>query len=169
MSEGGEIACPPPVQFRAAGDVLAARIASIPPFVRKQKYTGRRLDGIKYEKKVQAHLSLTDENYIPGFWLHFLSAGQWKWCQPDGIRFDLDSGRITVVEVKYRHTSDAWWQTKKLYYPVLRAIFPESLWSFDFCEVVKWFDPSIKFPEEIRLTDDPFRKSDKFKVHIWKP
>ena len=74
------------------------------------------------------------------------------------------------MEIKYQHTSDAWWQVMKLYYPVLRNVFPEDLWYYRMCEVVKWFDPAIRFPTETRLTPDPAELHDgDFGVHIWKP
>lgn len=161
--------CPPPPRLTPPSSVQAAVIASMPKFAIHKKYTGKRLKGVQYEAKVQDYLSLLDANYIPGFWINFLSEGLWRYCQPDGIHLDIEKGIITIVEVKYQHTSDAWWQTKKLYLPVLEKLFPASLWRFQFCEVVKWFDVSTKFPEEIKLVSNPFQDSDIFKVHIWRP
>lgn len=161
--------CPPPTSFRPANNVQAAYITSSPPYARRRVYTGRRLQGVKYEKKVHEYLLAIDEEYIPGPWIKFFAEGKWRYCQPDGFRISLSEGRITLVEIKYQHTSDAWWQLKYLYEPVLRKLFPEDLWEFDFVEIVKWFDPLTRFPCETHLVADPFRKSEDFKVHIWKP
>lgn len=160
---------PPPEAFRPAGRVLSASFAR-PPALRQRRYTGRRLEGIRYEKKVHAYLELLHGDfYIPSPWLRFFSDGKWRWCQPDGLLFDFQRGVITIVEVKYQHTSDAWWQVRELYAPVLRAIFPERLWAFEACEVVKWYDPETKFPERTVLAQDVGMKHPAFKIHIYHP
>jgi hypothetical protein len=68
--------------------------------------------------------------------------------------------------VKYNHTSDAWAQLKLLYLPVLQAIFPAKLWQFDCCEVVKWYDPAVVYPEPVVLAHDITMRHQAFKVHI---
>lgn len=165
----------PPEAFRPAGLVLSASFAR-PPHLRKKRYTGRRLEGIRYERKVQDYLStFYGDRYLASPWLRFYPRAQgdeparWRWCQPDGLLIDLAKGRITIVEVKYQHTSDAWWQVKHLYLPVLKKMFPESWWEFDFCEVVKWYDPSTLFPEKTVLAQEVSMKHPNFKVHIWRP
>lgn len=103
-------------------------------------------------------------------WFRFRSAGAERWCQPDGILFRFLDRQITIVEIKLQHTSDAWWQVKHLYYPVLSKAFPEGLWSFNFCEIVKWYDPAVAFPERHHLAGDPLAIGvGKFGVHILKP
>lgn len=159
----------PPAEFKPAGRVLAAGF-SHPPFLRRRRYTGRRAEGVRYEKKVQAYLLSTyAEKYVDSPWLRFYSGGKWRWCQPDAVMFDVPRGVITIIEIKYQHTADAWWQVKQLYYPVLRVLFPERLWSFEFCEVVKWYDPSVPFPERVVLAQDVSMPHPAFKVHIWHP
>lgn len=160
---------PAPASFRPAGRVLSAQFCAAPA-LRRKRYTGRRLAGVQYEKKVHAYLdSLYGFRYIPNPWLKFFADGKWRWCQPDGLLFDLARGRITVVEVKYQHTSDAWWQLRHLYEPVLSAIFPARLWAFDLCEVVKWYDPETAFPEKTVLAAEPAMLHPAFKIHIWRP
>ncbi len=159
----------PPAKFVPSTGAEEAHIIKIPQFVQHRKYTGRRLEGIKYERKVHAAFLRLYPEYVPGFWLTFLLNGVWKYCQPDGVHFNFELGIITIIEVKYQHTSNAWWQTTQLYFPVLRLLFPEPLWQFQFCEVVKWYDPSVSFPVPIKLSDSPFKPNDKFKVYIWRP
>lgn len=161
----------PPVGFNPAGAVQQAWVSPIPPqFMRQRRYTGARAAGVRYEKRVHAHLlDQFPTTYLPSPWLRFLSGGRWRWCQPDGLIFDLDNGRIIVVEVKYSHTSDAWWQVKHLYLPVLKRCFPEHLWTYEACEVVRWFDPMTVFPEPLEMAAQIDQHGDKFRVHIWKP
>ena len=159
----------PPAEFKPAGRVLAAGF-SYPPFLRRRRYTGRRAEGVRYEKKVQAYLLSTyAEKYVDSPWLRFYSGGKWRWCQPDGLLIDLPAGTITIVEVKYQHTPDAWWQVRQLYQPVLQVLFPERLWTFHACEVVKWYDPAVLFPERVVLAQDVGMYHPSFKVHIWHP
>lgn len=165
--------CPAPLAFHPAGNVVFAELAGKnPPFIRQRRYSGRRAEGVRYERKVQKMLlEAFPETYVPSPWLRFRSEDSEKarWCQPDGLIINFETGIINIVEVKYSHTSDAWWQTRKLYAPVLRAIFPAALWCFQFCEIVKWYDPAIAFPEAVELAAEPDKRSDRFKVHIYKP
>ena len=161
----------PPVAFNAAGVVQQAFVSPAPPpFLRQRRYTGARAAGLRYEKRVHEHLlDLFPTTYLPSPWLRFLAGGRWRWCQPDGLIFDLDNGRIVVVEVKYSHTSAAWWQVRHLYLPVLRKCFPEGLWAFEACEVVRWFDPATVFPEPVEMAAQVDQHGSRFRVHIWKP
>lgn len=92
------------------------------------------------------------------------------YCQPDGLDFDFDKGLITIVEFKLQHTSNAWWQTRELYEPVVRKIFPSSLWEIAIVEIVKWFDPDAAFPERYNFVKDlsfSTVKPNEFHLHIW--
>lgn len=160
---------PAPASFRPAGRVLAASL-SFPPAIRKKRYTGRRLEGVRYEKKVHEHMELLyGDRYVPNPWLKFFSEGKWRWCQPDALLLDVARGRLTIVEVKYQHTSDAWWQVRQLYQPVLEQIFPRNLWEYDACEIVKWYDPATLFPERTVLAQEVCMRHPAFKIHIWRP
>lgn len=160
---------PAPSSFRPAGRVLSAAFC-LPPAIRKKRYTGRRLAGIRYERKVHEYLELLyGDKYVASPWLRFYTEAGWRWCQPDGLVVDAARGRITIVEVKYQHTSDAWWQVRHLYQPVLEKMFPPSLWELDACEVVKWYDPATLFPEKVVLAQDVHMHHPSFKVHIWRP
>jgi hypothetical protein len=140
--------------------------------VRNVRRTGRRAAGIRYEQRVQDHFTeLFDGFYVPGPWFCFGEAGRAnpRWCQPDGLLFQPRHQLITILEIKYQHTPDAWWQLKTLYYPILAVAFPPNLWRFAFCEVVKWHDPAVAFPEPYRLTPSPAALSPgAFGVHIIK-
>jgi len=166
---------PAPKGFTSATQVSWARLAQAPHFAhRPHRRTGRRLAGVKYENQVQEMLlAAHGASYLPSPWLQFSTPQGLKWCQPDGLLFDLDHGAITIVEVKYQHTTDAWWQLRRLYEPVLQKIFPSHLWQFHTLELVKWYDQAILWPEPLRLVANPTEaKSLPFNttgVHIWKP
>lgn len=93
-----------------------------------------------------------------------------RWCQPDGLLFLPYIGQITIVECKLQHTSDAYWQLRWLYLPVIAKAFPATEWNYGVCEVVKWYDPAVHFPERVKLRKDVrSTKPNEFGVHIWKP
>lgn len=141
-----------------------------PPFRRDGAKKGAKGRGIRYEKRVQEYL-LNDfaPMYVPAPWLHFRErfSDSFRWCQPDGLLIDAWKGVITIVEIKYNHTADAWWQLNHLYKPVLSALFPPELWRLEVCEIVKWYDPATVFPEPVRLVNNPLKESTSFRVHIF--
>lgn len=166
--------CPPPRNFRPAGGVRQAICsATPPPFIsREPRYTGRRALGKAYESRVHEYLAdRFADQYIPAQWLKFLDAhGVVRWCQPDGLIVDPVLGGICIVEVKYQHTSDAWWQLRELYLPVVSAAFGPRDWVYTTCEVVKWYDPATAFPERVTMVKSPLMtKPREFGLHIWKP
>lgn len=166
---------PKPNNFRAPGIVDWAKLTGASPhFPTQHKRTGRRLQGVKYEAKVQEMLiAKFTGNYLPSPWLYFKGSSGVHWCQPDGLLFDVQNGIITIIEVKYQHTTDAWWQVRRLYEPVLREIFSEMLWDFRMLEIVKWYDPDVRWPEPLRLVSEVEHAAnldfDTTGVHIWKP
>ena len=168
------LAPPMPQGFRPSGSVESAHFTTAtPPFLRTYKRRGRKADGIRYEKRVHQYLERKfGWMYLASPWLRFLSSGEtkWRWCQPDGLIIDPLGGRITLVEVKFQHTSDAWWQTRELYLPVLKAIMPTTLWTYSVVEVTRWYDPAVRVPDKVVLTEDlSHLKEREFGVHIWRP
>lgn len=160
---------PKPEKFTPARDILTAAF-SLPPELKKRRYTGRRLQGIRYERAVHEHLQWRyGQWYLASPWIKFFADGRWRWCQPDGLLFQPELGKITIVEIKYQHTIDAWWQIRHLYQPVLEFMMPPALWKYEVCEIVKWYDPAITFPERIVLANEVDMPHPQFKVHIWKP
>lgn len=159
----------PPQGFRPAGLVERATFC-LPPPIHKMRYTGSRLLGVKYEAKVQEYLQgRYGERYVPNPWMVYYVGGQRRWCQPDGLLFNWKRRAITIVEVKYQHTSQAWWQVMKLYLPVLQAAFPPALWEYYACEVVKWYDAATGFPVlPVLAPEVEMLRPNTFTVHIWK-
>lgn len=150
-----------------------ARLATAPPAfaANRPRRKGRRALGIRYERRVHEHFdALLGPAYLPSPWFQFASADEarMQWCQPDALYFDLEAGRITIVEVKYQHTVDAWWQLHR-YLPVVREVFGPDF-QYALCEVVKWYDCAVVFPEPVRLLPElSLARPDGFHVHIYKP
>lgn len=164
--------CPPPRNFRPAGRLREVRLElRTPGFVKPRKVSGVRAAGISYERKCQAMLmEAFPLNYVQGPWFSFFIEGQHKlqYCQPDGLLIDIKQGLITIVEIKLRHTTDAWWQTRHLYVPVVGKLFGDKMWKYSIIEVVKWFDPDVVFPEKFQmLRDISHTRPGEFGVHIW--
>ena len=166
--------CPPPRNFTPAGYVEHPRLElQQPQFIKLHRVKGARAAGMAYERKVQRYLLDTfPHHYVASPWFTFISNGgaKRKWCQPDGLLIDIRNGLITIVEVKLRHTSDAWWQTRQLYLPVLQRLFGTLMWKYNILEIVRWYDADTLFPERYKLAAEigglPVGK---FGVHIWKP
>lgn len=148
---------PPPSQFKPAGDLLWARFAKTgPKFYVRHRISVRQKMGIKFEEMLQWRLSDKHWNYVPRPWLQFMRKGEGRLqhCQPDGLMIDVSTGTVTVVEMKLAHTTDAWWQMRQLYVPVLRHMFPPTRWQYRCVTIVRFFDPTIQFPEPLLVIDD---------------
>ncbi len=165
--------CPPPTRHRGAEDVTWARLSYPPGFVASRRRTRSRtfLAGLAFEKQVRLSLAAAfPTQLIPSPWFTFRTADaptRLRWCQPDALLLDIRRSRITIVEVKLRHTADAWWQLRRLYEPVVRAAFGAA-WGCSACEVVKYFDPATAFPEAFEFVDDLGTiHPAQFAVHIW--
>ena len=166
--------CPPPRRFRPAGEVTFAEFISPPPFVVPRRTKNKaRADGIRYEKKAHRYLEEAYEDQcVIAPWIRFHSHGQAKslYCQPDALILDIRKGTITIIEIKLKHTSDAWWQVRRLYLPLVQCIFGED-WEYIAVEVAKWFDPHTKFPERFEFIDNardfPTAAPSTFHLHLW--
>jgi hypothetical protein len=125
--------------------------------------------GVRYEEKVHRRLLATwgFENYFPSQWFAFGDGRKVYYFQTDGLLLLSNPLRLAVVEVKYQHTPDAYWQLEEYYRPLLAMAFAKSGRQLVTVEVCKWFDPATSFPRPVRLIDslDRLRPSD-FNVHI---
>ena len=123
-----------------------------PDFVRRGSRAGAKGRGIRYEERTQSVLDrLYAERYVPGPWIHFSADDTSpRWCQPDGLLFDIDRGEIVIVEIKYNHTAIAYWKLFNLYQPVVSAIFGTQ-WTYICAEVVKWYDRAVYGPRDVTL------------------
>lgn len=143
------------------------KLIKSPPFTLNNKHTQREKLGIRYEKKVHQVLNERFElRYFPQIWFCYKAGEKLRYCQTDGLLVDIDKKKITIIEVKYSHTSDAFWQMENVYYPVVKRLFGDS-WQVCTVEVVKWYDPAVSCPRKAvlreRLEDVKFGE---FAVHI---
>ena len=142
----------PPEKFRPANDVKwAKQLEGKPGFITRGRARGRFAVGIRYEKSGQEWLELAalrrKLHYDNGPWFEFGTDTGKRWCQPDALVVDKARKQILIVEFKYQHTSDAWFQLRQLYLPVVKAAYPG--WTFGLVEVVHYFDPSTLWPERV--------------------
>ncbi len=136
----------------ASGLTYADLFFGEPSFIDRQgQATGAQAHGIRYERKVQRHLStLCAGSYVPAPWFRYslYHHPHWKYCQPDGLIFDFNRSLIIIVEIKLSHTLTAWTQVRNLYEPVVRRIFGPD-WQYAALEVVNTYDSSTWFPERL--------------------
>lgn len=168
----------PPQRFRPCDlrDIIRAEfMLEGPPVSRTpRRFRGAKAAGMRYDRFATARLQ---ERYagvhdacalMQHPWIRFQHRTDGiRWAQPDGVLFNLQVGRITILEFKLKHTADAWWQLRHLYEPLIRFMFGEQLWHYACCEVVRWHDPSVKVPERVVFSDDPGRLfANAYGVHI---
>ena len=151
--------CPAPNNFRSAGSVHKARfVCETPQFADTPVPSrGSFANGARYEARAQAHLLANyPDNYVPSPWIQFATQTGLRYCQPDGLFFDLPRAQLTIIEIKLKHTARAWWQLQRLYLPVVKEIFPAHCWHYSLLEVCCWLDPSEPFPTTYDLIDEPY-------------
>jgi hypothetical protein len=138
-----------PKGFIPAGNVTDSRLSNTPPpFLSTRKATGARAAGLRYERRVHENLlELHAEQYLPAPWFIFRSDNGPRWCQPDGILININTGYLIVIEIKHSITDRAWWWLNELYVPVVRKAFGPN-WRIATSTVVKWFDPAVLLPEK---------------------
>lgn len=139
-----------------------------PPFDLRSPTSQRAKQGVRYERKVhQRLLSRWGLDYFPSPWFAFGDGRKVFYFQPDGLLFVPDPLRVVVVEVKYQHTPDAYWQLEQYYLPLLRLFFARSGRQLAAVEVCKWYDPATVFPRQVRLLERlELAQSGDFGVHI---
>ena len=147
----------PPRGFRPAEGVRSAWSVGDGPFGRTPQPSKRRTAaqnaGLRYERKVKKLLGDTfGPEFRPGQWLRFFERSETtpRFCQVDGLL--VRGNRAIIFECKYTFTSDAWFQLRQLYEPVVRKAFYADV--VGLCVVCRVFDPAIAFPEETELLFD---------------
>jgi len=140
------------------------------PFRPVQARGAAQKRGVNYEKKVSHRLiELYALEYIPSVWFVYGESGRTRYCQVDGLLILNKTRDLILVECKYSHTPDAYWQCENLYLPVLRAWLGNAneYWSISVCEIVKWYDPHTQFPTRPRLVERlELVRPHEFNVHI---
>jgi hypothetical protein len=87
---------------------------------------GAKRAGLRFEHRFAAYMVAKhgEENVSHGPWIAYEDKKGLGWCQPDVVWHDTDNERIVVFECKLTATGRAVSQLASIYYPVLRAIYP---------------------------------------------
>lgn len=138
--------------INSAWQVEGSPHANVP--ARKKSVAQRA--GLAYQKKVGGHLRscIWPRYVVDGPWFAFSDRTPGRhYCQPDFLIMDYTKGaqEILIVEVKLRWTSDAWWQLRRLYEPVVGRANSGAAISV-LC-ITKSFDPAVRCEEEVALID----------------
>ena len=152
----------------------AAFAGRAPAFTyRRRKPTAAQLAGLRFEKEALSFLCSSFPGlFVPRPWFRYMVTGEndVRWCQPDGLLFSPRTGLITIVEVKIRHTNDAWRKLSGLYSAVTGAIFPPHLWQIALCEFTRMYDCAVACQEQPRLHAQVSEvRPGEFGVVTWKP
>jgi hypothetical protein len=166
---GVSVWVPPPPRFRApVGEVRNVRL-KVTGVSTQRGNTPAKHAGILYERKAQDHLQELWPHYQRSPTLHFVDDGGARTCIPDGLLLWED--RAIIFEIKSQHMPEAWWQLRRLYQPVVEALYPAAY--VQLIEVVRSFDVAMPFPTSITLIHDiaGFVKLPItcFGVYIWRP
>lgn len=130
--------------------------------------------GLRYEAKVQKYFSDTfGYEYLPGPWFEYSVQDRPRvinYAQPDGLLIQPKRGVVTVVEIKYNHCPESYFQLVDKYLPLVRQFFGSDIWEFPLVTVVKWYDRDTSYPASIRLRDSIENCStSEIGVHICRP
>lgn len=163
-----------PREFKPARGVKWVKLLNgQPEFIKRERLIGARAQGMRYEKKaldkIEVLSAARGAYCLRSPWIEFQDDSGKRWCQPDCLVMNQADSTGVIIEVKYRHTSDAWFQLWHLYMPVMQKLFPQCRWGC--VEMVKWYDPAVSFPEQPRMTTSPLVVPDisRTAVHIWNP
>ena len=162
---------PPPPQFvkLPQGEIHSAGFCEAPPQLGKRsRSSGVQKAGLAYEKKLDAFLrnSYPPASMVSHPWLWYIDgSGVRRYCQPDFLLYH--PSYIVVAEAKLRWTSDAWWQLRRMYLPVLRLVYAQELRPLVIC---RSYDPAVQISEPVRLCDGTQDcTADAFNVFVWRP
>lgn len=145
-----------PVHF--ADRVLQARIefasSAILPRRVAAKQTESTKRGLRFEARVTAALhSAFPARFVSQLPFSFQTNSKRGRAIPDGILLSQRERAACIIEIKARHTSDAWWQLERFYAPIIREALP----GFRICllEICGVYDPAVKLPKAAALLERP--------------
>lgn len=141
---------------RRAGNVSSATLlwgqAGFEPGGPQRGKSAAQNEGLRFERKVSRELCSRFPFFLQQVPFRFTSDFVTEKCILDGMIFraeGLAERELCLVEIKRRHTADAWFQLRYLYHPVVQRAFPG--WRVRLLEVCKQFEASVALPEPYRL------------------
>lgn len=158
---------------RRAGTVSSASLlwdrAGLPGAGPARGKTAAQNAGLRYEAKVLSRLWSEFGGFLSQVPFRFTSDFVSEKCILDGIIFRPEMRELVLVEVKSRHTADAWFQLRYLYHPVVSVVFPG--WGIRLLEICKSYEPGVKLPEPYVLhksVEEFLEKGAAFGVVCWR-
>lgn len=147
---GPPVQVPAPPHFRAI--VLPVKEAALGNWTRSSTgVSAAQKSGLRYEKKI--HIALRERYgfmYHESQAIHYVDNSGGGTCIPDGI-IKLPTC-IVVVEVKSQHMPESWWQLRKKYEPIVRAVWPgEDILLLEICRSL---DIDMPYPEKFTIVED---------------
>lgn len=151
-------------------ELLWAELSPVGPFGlhTAPPQTAAQAAGLRYERKANGRLTAMYPLYGGAQWINFRmkNSSRLRWAQPDGMLLNFSTGLLTIIEIKIRHTESAWWSLRYLYEPLCEKLFPS--WRIACCEMCRWFDPVVPWPEPYRRVAEPaLLRAGEIGVHIW--
>lgn len=139
--------CPKPEWLKLAHQPSSVVMGNVSEaFPARMASTEARKAGLRYEKKVREYLAEELPGIRLGLWWHWNDLMGVRKGQVDGFWLSPDRDKATILEIKSSHTSDAWWQLRKLYEPVVGAFLGPRV-TVQVVEVCPFLDPMVAFPE----------------------
>ena len=138
-----------------ASPVSSARLLwGEPPFRSSGGRTYAQKAGLRYEAKVLDYLRQKFPTTLVSPWIEYGHHEPYSClCQPDAIIINQPQRLITIAEVKYTHTLQAYKQLKLKYLPVCENIFRAG-YRFNLLEITRRLDPAIRYPVTIEFIED---------------
>lgn len=144
-----QVAAPP--RFRGVLPPVKWAVCKSGSWVPLPGITAAQKAGLRYEAKVHRYMEEHfGEAYRASPLIRFQDDNGVRQCIPDGLL--QVRGRVVIFEVKHQHMPEAWWQLKRLYQPVVEALFPAV--PVHVVEVCRSYDPSTPFPCSVHLIEN---------------
>lgn len=163
---GSGVHVPPPPHFRALQGRPKFLRLEANPWAKSRGDTVARMNGLRYEGKVQNKLQRTFGDYLQSPAIYFEDQSGLRFVVPDGLI--IRPNRVYVIEIKSQHMPEAWWQLHELYLPILRS--RNAARPISCLEIVKSYDPSMPFPCSVDMvkSDEIAAYKGSFGVVEWK-
>lgn len=147
--DAGPVEVPPPPGFRfVVPPIKSARWDNEVELFFPPGLTAAQKAGLRYEKKVLAELSDTLQRFLHIFpTIAFEDANGPGFGVPDAVI--VDNHGVCVIEVKSQHMPEAWWQLRRKYEPLVRAIHPGE--KIHLVEICRSLDCDMPFPETLKV------------------
>lgn len=131
-----------------------------------QPRKGRKAQGLRYERKVNAYLFDLFPNFVPNLPFRYCDSSGAHVCIPDGILFRPTE--VIIFEVKLTHTLKAYAELTRTYRPVVQRALGRRV---RVVEITQSYDPRIPFPTGgvFPSIERFLESSDKEGVVLWRP